>query len=157
MHAVGLSAGLTLVGSLEAKVMMGSQPMVRGYVKAVDRLADALAAGAARPDDVYAGLFEASHWLSSISDRFPNQFKLSPQAQAIRYARNVTHHNWASAVEWDTLNGWRWRDVNLLPSPVRNPDLRADYMQQLQGRPVIDGFRAVQYRVVKLAPGVDLT
>lgn len=109
--------------------------------------------------DVYAGLFEIANWLVSIAARFDADFGLKPEVSGIRYARNVTHHGWASAVEYSAERcRWQWRRTELLPEgKPQSSDTKADYEHQLAGQPVCKAFEDLLPAVMKLAPATDLS
>ena len=107
---LGIGSEVDMAGSVEAKVMMGYEPMTFGYADAVERLANAATGGGEASNQVYAFLFEACNWLVSIGNRAGDVFPLNPTARGIRFARNAAHHNWASAVEPpQDRDSWVWR------------------------------------------------
>jgi hypothetical protein len=152
----GINAIVVSQATIAATVQMGLEPMVRGYVLAVRRLEYAV--NGPRADDVYIALFEASNWLVSIAARTQLE---NDDEEAVRLARNRTHHQWASAVQQDASGAWTWRPLENLPTPeeakYRGATLEPKYRTQLANKPVIEVFRRLQPQIEALAPGTDLT
>jgi hypothetical protein len=154
---IGLAGQVGAAGSLSATVQMGIQPMVRGYVFATRRLRDAVNRSDAL--DIYAALFEVSSWLDSLSERDAG-LNGRDDVQAAKFARNRTHHQWASGVQNDG-GEWRWRPLENLPVPDdpkhRNTKLEPVYQRRLERNRVVEVFDRLERFVVALAPGVDLS
>lgn len=135
---------------------MGIAPMVRGYVLAVRRLRDGV--NRSHANDIYIALFEATNWLDSLGERDAG-LNSREEVQAIKFIRNRTHHQWASAVQ-NQDGHWRWRPLDNLPVPEnpkhRNARSEPLYIRHLADKPVTEAFDVVQPRVVALAPDVDL-
>jgi hypothetical protein len=111
----------------------------------------------------YFALFEALNWAVSLDELIANTDAAGwawrdgvaggDVVRGLRYARNLTHHQWADALRFDVglLPGpslfpsptlfpraasWRWRDLADLPTAGR-PDVRgeATYRRLLAGQP----------------------
>jgi hypothetical protein len=143
-------------GPIHSAVLMNVAVMVRGYVLATGRLGDAV--DRSHVNDIYAALFEVTNWLESLSERDAG-LNSRGDVQAIKFARNRTHHHWASAVQRQD-DEWTWRPLDNLPVPEqpkhRNAKLEPLYVRHLAGRPVVDAFGALEPAVIALAPDVDL-
>jgi hypothetical protein len=152
-----MAAEIDTASPISATVQMGLQPMVRGYVLANRRLHNAVERSHAF--DIYAALFEVSHWIDSLSER-DTGLNGRDQVQAVKFARNRSHHEWASAVQ-NTAEEWTWRPLENLPIPEksfhRNAKLEPIYQQHLEGTRVVDVFDQLEPFVVALAADADLT
>jgi hypothetical protein len=157
VRTLGIVSEVNVVGSIRAAVLMNIAVLVRGYVLALRRLHDAVTESHA--NDIYVALFEASNWLDSISERDAG-LNSRAELQAVKFVRNRTHHQWASAVQLQDEE-WRWRPLENLPVPDdpkhRNAKLEPLYERHLAGRPVVDVFDGLEPHVTALAPDADLS
>jgi hypothetical protein len=149
---LGVATEVNTAATIRAVVVKNISVPVRGYIGAVRRLEAAVARGDATPDDVFIAIFEAGNWLSSIAKQ-PG-LTSDPLVRGLNFARNRTHHQFASIAEWDGRT-WIWRVANL-PEPVnerhRDEKRRPLYEQHLAGNPVLDVFRRLEPKVTALAP-----
>jgi hypothetical protein len=157
VHTLGIESAVNMSDSIRAAVLMNIAVLVRGYVLAIRRLRDAIERS--HPPDIYAGLFEASNWLDSLSERDAG-INSRADLQAVKFVRNRTHHQWASAVQLKD-GVWQWRPPENLPLPDdprhRNEKLEPGYQRHLADKPLIDVFDSLESYVTALAPDTDLT
>ncbi len=129
--------------------------MIRGYVQAVRRFEAAASESPEAAWDVYAALFEASHWIDSLASR--TDLASDAQVQAFRFVRHRTHHHFSAAVFFDEASTeWTWGPAANMPLPedpkYRQEKLERPYEQLLAGRPV----REVMHHIEKLVVALDL-
>src|SRR5262249_43798175 len=116
-------------------------------LRALKRLMDATAVGDA--DGVYISVTEATNWLVSIADG--STLKGDQDVEALRHARNRSHHNWASIVFQNDTGTWLWRPASQLPAPTdqkkRGVRLEPIYVRVLEGQPMLDVFGRLASKV----------
>lgn len=130
--------------------------MIRGFELAVARLRDAATPphepGNAR--DLAVAFFEVGNWLDALRDRFP-MLAGSPHVKAVLFARNRTHHNFASCLCFDKERGeWKWHPVAVFPVPEdpkhANKKGERAYERVAAHRPLVAVLREVEQAVQRL-------
>jgi hypothetical protein len=138
-HKIHLADAITGMSDVVARITVAKAlPVpVKGFLIAVGRLR-----AAPDPDAVYIALVEVVNWLSSLE----NDARVSSNmdVQAVGFARDRAHHQWASIVESHGGNVWTWRPAESLPEPkdTRYQSLkkRPAYEQRLERKPVLEVF-----------------
>jgi hypothetical protein len=125
-----------------------------GYLRAVQRLKVAVAAGDV--DGVYIYATEAVNWLVSIAGG--SNPKGDQDVEALRHARNRSHHTWASIVFHNEEGEWFWRPASQLPQPEdpRNAGthLAPIYARRLGGKPMLDVFERLAPKIANAKTSV---
>jgi hypothetical protein len=125
--------------------------LLEGMRRAIRRFGEA-ATPTAHPLDTFIPLFEALNWSAMIDDRLGEAPNDSDILKGIRFARNVVHHQWADALQFepgaelgvlmldvsrlDTASRWVWRDEAQLPRSRSGRHGQAEYIAALQGSEV---------------------
>jgi hypothetical protein len=152
--------------------------LLRGYRQAVARFNRAAQTKA--PEPALIALFEALNWAVALDQRIGRHWAPDGQSlgrtwhdspsvlngkliEAIRFARNSTHHDWSDVVRLDqgfsfplqlplVFFEWRWRDVTELPARARDARQREAYAAHLAGEParntlmaLLESFTRVQH------------
>jgi hypothetical protein len=144
-----VSASVSVTASISAVVQKNVSVAVRGYVKALRRLEEA-ATDEHRPDDVYIALAETTNWLNSISSfsELRGTIQGLPLVQAVSFARDRMHHQWASVTYPDHEGAWVWRPAEQLPPPDKSAHSGAKkepfYTAHLADRPILDVLRKLE-------------
>ena len=123
-----------------------------GYRRAVQRLRKTI--DGCDGVGVYISVTEAVAWASSLADRA--QLKDDPDFSALNYARDRSHHQWASIVEEAEDKDWKWRTADQLPTSTKEQhqglkDKLPNYKTRLEGRPILEVFE----RLTSVIGGLD--
>jgi len=125
---------------VQATVAKDLSIIVKGYTSSLARLRTAVTSTDA--DEVYIALGDLIEWLS----RLENDPRVSSDAdvQAVGFARDRAHHQWASVVSTDAQGVSTWRPASLLPAPD-NPRLASakkqpTYESRLEAKPILEVF-----------------
>ncbi len=138
--------------SLTLAVSKHIRVTIEGCGRAVERLRNSIDAGDA--DGVYISVTEAGAWVSSLADRA--HLKNDPDFSALIYARDRSHHQWASVVEKPEGEDWKWRAADLLPTSENQHhqglrDKLPNYRKRLEGKPILEVFE----RLTPVIEGLD--
>ena len=122
--------------------------LLEGLRRAIGRFREA-ATPTAHPLDTFIPLFEALNWIAMIDDRLGESDDDSPALKGIRFARNVVHHQWADALQFEPgaelgvlmlcvsplgmPSRWVWRREADLPRSRTGRDGREEFIHHLEG------------------------
>lgn len=138
--------------TIHLSVAKGLDVTVDGYVRAVERLKDAITRNDS--DGVYISVTEAVNWLTSL--RIPAALQGDADVVALTFARDRSHHQWASIVYRDEHTGeWLWRSAAGLPASLdpKHQSLKKKpcYEKWLERKTVLEDFGRLETTIAPRA------
>lgn len=144
--------------SSKVEIPVNFSLLLEGYDQAFQRLKVAREASRTPQDAarIYIPLLETLGWADVIEEwlskkhgedwvqKLPSDVhKLDEVVVGFRYARNVVHHNWQTAIELDDLpellRDWRWKET--LFSERSQPTNKAAYKKRMSKRALRHTFK----------------